>query len=188
MLFEEREVLEEATGRWWLFLLTGIAWLVVALIVFQWNYTTVYAVSFLFGFVALFAGINEFFQIAFSTTGWKFVHGILGVLFVIAAVWAFVHPHNAFATIAALIGLFLLIKGIFDVTVSFITKDAFELWWLQLIIGIIEILLAFWVAGSFRNKVILLVAYVGIIALSRGITEIFFAFKLRGLHRRVAAA
>jgi uncharacterized membrane protein HdeD (DUF308 family) len=188
MLFEEREVLEEATGRWWLFLLTGIAWLVVALIVFQWNYTTVYAVSFLFGFVALFAGINEFFQIAFSTTGWKFVHGILGVLFVIAAVWAFVHPHNAFATIAALIGLFLLIKGIFDVTVSFITKDAFELWWLQLIIGIIEILLAFWVAGSFRNKVILLVAYVGIIALSRGITEIFFAFKLRGLHRRIAAA
>ena len=187
MLFEEREVVEEATGRWWLFLLTGIAWLVFAVIVFQWNYTTVYAVSFLFGFVALFAGINEFFQIAFSTTGWKFVHGILGVLFVIAAVWAFVHPHNAFATIAALIGLFLLIKGIFDITVSFITKDAFELWWLQLIIGILEILLAFWVAGSFRNKVILLVAYVGIIALSRGITEIFFAFKLRGLHRRVAA-
>ena len=188
MLFEEREVIEEATGRWWLFLLTGIAWLVFAVIVFQWNYTTVYAVSFLFGFVALFAGINEFFQIAFSTTGWKIVHGILGVLFVIAAVWAFVHPHNAFATLAALIALFVLIKGIFDVTVSFLTKDAFELWWLQLIIGILEILLAFWVAGSFRHKVILLVAYVGIIALSRGITEIFFAFKLRGLHRRIAAA
>ena len=188
MMFEEREVLEEATGRWWIFLLTGIAWLVFAIIVFQWNYTTVYAVSFLFGFVALFAGINEFFQISVSTSGWKIVHGILGVLFIAAAVWAFVHPHNAFATIAALIGLFLLIKGIFDVTVSFITKDEFVLWWLQLIVGIIEILLAFWVAGSFRNKVILLVDYVGIIALSRGITELFLAFKLRGLHKRIAAA
>jgi uncharacterized membrane protein HdeD (DUF308 family) len=188
MMFEPREVVEEATRSWWLFLLTGIAWLVFAVIVFQWNYTTVYAVSFLFGFVALFAGINEFFQIAFSTSGWKIVHGILGVLFVIAAVWAFVHPHNAFSTLAALIGLFLLFKGIFDITVAFTTKDAFELWWLQLVVGIIEILLAFWVAGSFRNKVILLVAYVGIIALSRGITEIFFAFKLRGVHRRVAAA
>jgi len=188
MMFEEREVLEEATGRWWLFLLTGIAWLCVALIVFQWNYTTVYAVSYLFGFVALFAGINEFFQISVSTSGWKIVHGILGVLFVLAAVWAFVHPHNAFATLAGLIGFFLLIKGIFDVTVSFVTKDQFELWWLQLIVGLIEILLAFWVAGSFRNKVILLVAYVGIIALARGITEIFLAFKLRGLHRRIAAA
>jgi uncharacterized membrane protein HdeD (DUF308 family) len=57
-----------------------------------------------------------------------------------------------------------------------------------LIVGLVEILLAFWVAGSFRNKVILLVAYVGIIALSRGITEIFLAFKLKGLRRRVAVA
>ena len=74
MMFEEREVVEEAAERWWLFLLTGIAWLVFALIVFQWNYTTVYAVSFLFGFVALFAGLNEFFQITVSTSGWKIVH------------------------------------------------------------------------------------------------------------------
>jgi uncharacterized membrane protein HdeD (DUF308 family) len=188
MMFEGREVVEEATDRWWIFLLTGIAWLVFAVIVFQWNYTTVYAVSFLFGFVALFAGLNEFFQITVSTSGWKIVHGILGVLFVVAAIWAFVHPHNAFATLAALMGLFLLFKGIYDLTAAFVTKDLFELWWLQLVVGILEILLAFWIAGSFRDKVILLVAYVGIIALSRGITEIFFAFKLRGLRRRVAVA
>ena len=98
------------------------------------------------------------------------------------------HPHNAFATLAALIGLFLLFKGIFDLMAAFVTKDQFELWWLQLMVGIVEILLAFWIAGSFRNKVILLVAYVGIIALSRGITEIFLAFKLKGLRRRVAVA
>ena len=138
--------------------------------------------------MALFAGLNEFFQITVSTSGWKIVHGILGVLFVLAAVWAFVHPHNAFATLAALIGLFLLFKGIFDIMAAFVTKDQFELWWLQLMVGIVEILLAFWIAGSFRNKVILLVAYVGIIALSRGITEIFLAFKLKGLRRRVAVA
>jgi uncharacterized membrane protein HdeD (DUF308 family) len=82
----------------------------------------------------------------------------------------------------------VLIKGIFDITVAFVTKDQFELWWLQLIVGLLEILLAFWVAGSFRHQVILLVAYVGIIALSRGITEIFLAFKLKGLRRRVAVA
>jgi len=151
MMFEEREIVEEAADRWWLFLLTGIAWLIVALIVFQWNYTTVYAVSFLFGFVALFAGINEFFQITVSTSGWKIVHGILGVLFILAAVWAFVHPHNAFATLAALIAFFILIKGIFDITVAFVTKDEFELWWLQLIVGLIEILLAFKLKGLRRR-------------------------------------
>ena len=188
MTFEEREVIEDATDRWWLFLVSGIAWLVFALIVFQWNYTTVYAISYLFGIVALVAGGNEFIAIAVSTTGWKFAHGILGALFVIAGIWALVHPHNAFATIAALIGLFILFKGIFDLTVAFVTKNEFELWWLQLVIGILEIVLAFWVAGSFRKSAILLVAYVGIVALTRGITEILLAFKLKGARKRLTAA
>jgi len=188
MVFQEREVIEEAADRWWLFLISGIAWLVFALIVFQWDYTTVYAISFLFGVVVLFAGVNEFFQISVSTRGWKIVHGILGVLFIILGIWALVHPHNAFATLAALIGFYFLIKGIFDLTVAFMTKDQFELWWLQLVVGIIEILLAFWVAGSFREKAILLVVYVLPVSLARGITELFLAFKLKGLKRRMAIA
>jgi uncharacterized membrane protein HdeD (DUF308 family) len=186
MMFEEREVVEDAADKWWLFLLTGIAWLVFALLVFQWDFTTVYAVSFLFGVVAVIAGVNEFLQIAVSTTGWKIVRGILGVLFVIAGIWALVHPHNAFATIAALIGFFFLFKGIFDLTVAFVAKSQFELWWVQLMVGIIEILLAFWVAGNFREKTILLVVYVGVIGISRGITELIVAFKLKGLKRRLA--
>ena len=183
---DERDVVEAATDRWWLFLVTGIAWLVFALLVFQWNYTTVYAISILFGFVALAAGMNEFLQIGMSTTGWKIAHGILGVLFVIAGIWALVHPHNAFATIAALMGYFILFKGIFDVTAAFVTRSLFDLWWIQLIVGIIEIVLAFAVAGNFREKAILLVVFVGLIALSRGITELILAFKLKGLQGRVA--
>jgi len=185
---EARDVAESAAGLWWLFLLTGIAWLVFALIVFQWDYTTVYAVSYLFGFVALIAGINEFLTIGVWTTGWKIVHGILGALFVAAGIWALVHPHNAFRTLAELIAFFLLFKGIFDIMVSFVAKETLELWWLQLVIGILEIILAFWVAGSFRRSVILLVAYVGIVALSRGITEIFVAFKLHKLKKELATA
>jgi uncharacterized membrane protein HdeD (DUF308 family) len=187
-MFEEREVLEEAAGRWWLFLLTGITWLVFALIVFQWDYTTVAAISYLFGVVAIVAGVNEFFEITVSTRGWKIVHGILGVLFVLVGIYALVHPYDTFATLAALVGLFLLFRGIFDVTVAFVTKDEFDLWWLQLVAGLAQILLAFWIAGNFREKAILLVVYVGVVALMRGITELFLAFKLKGLQRRLRAA
>jgi uncharacterized membrane protein HdeD (DUF308 family) len=185
-MFHEREVVEEAAGRWWIFLLTGIAWLVIALLIFQWDYTTIYAISFLFGVFAFMAGINEFFQITVSTSGWKVVHAILGVLFVIAGFWSVVHPHQAFATISALMGYFFLFKGIFDISVAFATRSVFDLWWIQLIVGIVEIGLAFWVAGNFRQKTILLVVYVGVLALMRGITEIILAFKLKGLQRRLA--
>ena len=188
MMMQEDEVLEEAAGRWWVFLLSGIAWLVFSLLVFQWDFTTVYAISILFGCIALAAALNEFMLVAMSTTGWKIVHAILGVLFVIAGLWALVHPHNAFATLAALVGFFLLFKGIFDLTVAFVTKAQFELWWLQLIVGILEILLAFWVAGSFKKSAALLVIYVGVVALARGITELIVAFKLHGLKRRIAVA
>ena len=184
---ETREAVEDAAGKWWLFLVGGIAWLVFALIVFQGSYKTVYAVSILFGIVAIAAGLTEFLSIGLWTTGWKIVHGILGTLFVITGIWALVHPHNAFATLAALMGIFLLFKGIYDIMVSFIAKDQLEIWWLQLVLGILEVFLAFWVSGSFRKSVILLVAYVGIIALSRGITDIFVAFKLRGLKKDLAA-
>ena len=63
-MFGPREILEEAADRWWIFLVTGIAWLVFALLVFQWDYTTVYAISILFGVVAIVARMNEFFAIA----------------------------------------------------------------------------------------------------------------------------
>lgn len=184
VMLEEQDVLEAAANRWWLFLVTGIGWLIFALLVFQWDFTTVYAVSYLFGIVALMAGVNEFFAISVSTSGWKIAHAILGVLFVIAGIWALVHPHNAFATIAGLIGFFFLFKGIFDVVAAFATKALYDLWWITLVVGVLEILLAFWVAGDFRAKAILLVAYVGIIGLSRGITEIILAFKLKGLKAR----
>jgi uncharacterized membrane protein HdeD (DUF308 family) len=187
-LFEERELLEEAADRWWVFLLSGIAWLVFSLLVFQWDYTTVYAISILFGVVALFAAGNEFVEITISTSGWKVVHAILGVLFAIAGIWALVHPHAAFTTLAGLIGFFFLFKGIFDVTVAFTTKPLYDMWWLQLVVGIIEILLAFWVAGSFKDRIILLVVYVGVVGLTRGITELFVAFKLHGLKKRLAPA
>ena len=56
-----------------------------------------------------------------------------------------------------------------------------ELWWIQLIVGLIELGLAFWVAGNFHEQVILLVVYVGVLCLSKGITDILLAFRLRGL-------
>jgi uncharacterized membrane protein HdeD (DUF308 family) len=186
-MFEPREVLKETSRLWWLFLLTGIAWLVFSLIIFRFDITSVTTIGILFGVVAVVAGVDEFMAIGVSTTGWKIVHGILGVIFVLVGIFAFIEPGSAFSALAALIGFFLLFKGIFDITVAFITKDEFELWWMQLIVGLVEIGLAFWVAGSFRDKAILLIVYVGVVALSKGITDIFLAFKLRGVHRELSA-
>jgi uncharacterized membrane protein HdeD (DUF308 family) len=184
-MFEEREVVREAAGKWWLFLLTGIAWLVFSLIIFRFDITSVTTIGILFGAVAIMAGLNEFMALAVSTTGWKIAHGILGVIFVLVGIFAFIEPGSAFAALASVIGFFFLFKGIFDITLAISTRSEFDLWWLQLVAGLIEIGLAFWVAGNFHQKAILLIVYTGLVALSKGISELFLAFKLKGLQKEL---
>jgi uncharacterized membrane protein HdeD (DUF308 family) len=183
---EESDFVESAAGLWWIFLVTGIAWLWVALIVLRLDATSVAAISVLFGVVAIGAGVNEFMAMASSTTGWKVARGILGVLFVIAGIVAFFQPAGTFVALASLFAWVVLFKGIFDVTVALVGPKV-GLWWLILLLGIVEILLAFWAAGYFRGSALLLVAWIAGFALARGFSEIFTAFRLRSLRDAVAS-
>jgi uncharacterized membrane protein HdeD (DUF308 family) len=185
---EDTELAENASRYWWLFLVTGILWLWVSLIVLRLNLDSVYAIAILFGFVAIGAGINEFLRMASATTGWTIVHAGLGVLFVAAGIVAFFRPQGTFVALAAIVGWVLLFKGIFDIVVAIVTHDVVRLWWIGLIVGIAEIALAFWAVGYFRGSAILLVAWIGLLALLRGITEIVTAFRLRGLKKTLATA
>jgi uncharacterized membrane protein HdeD (DUF308 family) len=182
LTLEETELAESASRFWWLYLLTGVLWLWVTLIILSLDIDTVYAIAILFGFVAIGAGLNEFFAMPASTTGWKIAHCILGVIFIAAGIVAFFRPQGTFVALAAIVAWVLLFKGIFDIVLAFITHPA-HLWWVGLIVGIVEILLAFWAAGYFRGSAIILVAWVAALTLLRGITEIVMAFRLRKLRK-----
>ena len=69
-MFEEREVLKEAAGRWWLFLLAGIAWLVFSVLIFRFDLGSVTTIGILFGILAIMAVLNEFMAFSVSSSGW----------------------------------------------------------------------------------------------------------------------
>src|SRR5579864_5730466 len=100
---------------WWLFLITGIAWAVVGLIVLRFDYTSVHAISLLFGFVAIAAGVMEVVMVFVVPGWWKLLNAILAFVFLVAGVVAFVHPGNTFVALAAVFSFFLLFAGIFDI-------------------------------------------------------------------------
>jgi uncharacterized membrane protein HdeD (DUF308 family) len=185
LTLEESELAESASRFWWLYLITGVLWLWVTLIILSLDLDSVYAVAILFGFVAIGAGINEFLAMGASTTGWKIAHGILGVIFAAAGIVAFFRPQGTFVALAAIVAWVLLFKGIFDIVLALVSHPA-HLWWVGLIVGSIEILLAFWAAGYFRGSAIILVAWVAALTLLRGITEIVMAFRLRQLRKAIA--
>jgi len=74
---------------------------------------------------------------------------------------------------------FLIVAGTFDIIVAISTRREIEVWWLQLVSGIIELVLGFWAAGYYGRSAVLLVAWVSVIAIIRGVRDIVLAFRVR---------
>ena len=169
---------DDGNRYWWVLLITGGLWSLFGLVVFRFDYTTVAALSVLLGTVCVAAGVLEVVN-AFTAHGWGRVGRlVLGAALGIVGIVAFVHPGDTFAALAAVFAFYLLFRGIFDIVVS-IAAHGYPLWWVQLISGIVQVLLAFWAAGNFGHKAILLVVWVGASALAHGIAEIVMAFQIR---------
>jgi uncharacterized membrane protein HdeD (DUF308 family) len=176
-----------AAGMWWLFLITGIAWLLLSVIVLRFNIGSIASVGALLGVVFIAAGANELMVMAIRDMGWKWLHGILSVIFIAGGIWAFVHPIGAFYELASILGFLLIFKGTMDVIGSVIQKAVSELWWLGLIVGLLEMLLGFWASQQyFAPRAALILIWVGFAAMFRGIGEIVMAFELRHVKRELA--
>ena len=175
----EQRTMLDAARVWWLFLITGTAWLLFSIIVFRFDYTTVSAIAIVFGVLMLGFALIELVTVM-TTTGWRrLLHGLLALAFVVIGIVSFVHPGDTFKALAAVMSFYFIIKGTFDLAIAFATRPENDLWWLGLIAGIVEIIIGFWAAGDFGHKVILLVVWVGASALAHGVVQIVTAFRLR---------
>jgi uncharacterized membrane protein HdeD (DUF308 family) len=172
-------VFAPVTDKWLIPLVTGVAWLVVSVLIFRFDYSTVTAVAVLFGIVAIASSLNEVLLAAISTTGWRIAHLLFAALSFAVGIISFVHPGDTFVALAALVSFYLVFRGSFDLIQAFSLSRYLPGWWLLLITGIAELLIGFWAAGSWDISVVVLVAWVGAAALMRGLTEIVAAFQLR---------
>jgi uncharacterized membrane protein HdeD (DUF308 family) len=96
-----------------------------------------------------------------------------------AGIVAFIHPGNTFVALSAVFSFFLIFAGTFDIIVSISARHEIEVWWLQLVSGIVELLLGLWAAGYYGRSAVLLVAWVAAIAILRGVRDIVLAFRVR---------
>ena len=103
---------------WWVLLVTGSLWTIFALIVFQFDYTTVSALSILLGTVCVAAGLFEVVAAVSAHGWWRAIHAVLAVVFVAIGIAAYVHPENTFKALAAIFAFYLLLRGIFDIIVA----------------------------------------------------------------------
>jgi uncharacterized membrane protein HdeD (DUF308 family) len=175
----ERRMIGDVLPPWWLFLVLGIGWSLVSLILLRFDYTSVHAVSLLFGFVALGAGVLEIGMLFMSRGWWKLLNLVLAIVFIAAGVVSFIHPGDTFLALAAVFSFFLVFAGTFDIITSIAARHEIEVWWLQLVGGIIQVALGFWAAGYYGRSATLLIAWVAAFALIRGVRDFVLAFRVR---------
>ena len=181
MLHSERHVIQsQLSRRWWLFLLAGIAWLIIAVVVLRMDIRSVATIGLMLGAVFLFAAIYQFSLAVIQGGGWAVVRVVLGVLFIGGAIWSFVSPYDAFWSLAAAFGLLLILNGAFDIVYSATAQSINPVWWLGLVTGILEIVLGFWASQQYIGaRATLLVLWVGFFAIFRGISDLVLAFEVR---------
>ncbi len=184
MVSEGRMIVREGARYWWVFLLTGIAWLLIAWLVLRMDITSIAAVGVLLGVVFFVASVNEVGLGSLMSGGWKILHYVMALIFFIGGLWSVVRPVDSFFALASVLGLILLFYGTFEIARAFSSRDVNPYWWIGLVTGILLLLLAFWVSGSDRvyalaQRTYLILFWVGFFALFKGITQIVNAFGIR---------
>ncbi len=176
-----RRSARELTGYWRVLLAAGIAWVVVSLVVLQFDQASVTTVGILAGLVFLGAGLENL-ALARLDVPIRWAWALFGVLFLVSAVLCFANPTDTFAGLADMLGFLFLIVGVWWMVRAFLERPVNPLWWLGLISGILMTALAFWTEGQFFiHKAYVLLVFAGIWAMFQGVNDLFRAFQLREL-------
>jgi uncharacterized membrane protein HdeD (DUF308 family) len=174
---------------WWLWLVAGIFWIVVALVVLQFDQASITTVGVLIGIMFLVSAVQQFFAGALARGGWRWLFYLFGALFLVAGVISLVRPENTFAGVADILGFLFLLVGTFWIIEAFAERGFSDLWWLALVSGLLMVILAFWTSGQFFiTKAYTLLVFAGIWALMHGVTDIVRAFQLRALKEEIEPA
>jgi uncharacterized membrane protein HdeD (DUF308 family) len=124
-----RDKVREISGYWWVGLVAGVAWLVISLVILQFDSASVTTVGVLVGVMFLLAAVQNI-ALATLPVEHRWVPTLFGVLFLISAVICFVEPANTFAGVADMLGFLFLLVGVWWMVQAFLERPVNPMWWL----------------------------------------------------------
>jgi uncharacterized membrane protein HdeD (DUF308 family) len=182
------QLAKRLTGPWWAYLLAGIAWVIISVVILRFNIASVATIGLLLGALFLLSALEEF-VLTWVRPKWGWAHGLLGIAFIGAAVWSFVTPYGAFWALASVLGIMLVVVGTVHIITAIYSRFFNDAWWFGVIGGVLEVFIGFWVsAQSFRAQAVFLIIWAGLLALFRGVFEIVLAFEMRSAQSQLERA
>ncbi|MFD3835160.1 HdeD family acid-resistance protein [Streptomyces sp. NPDC058642] len=173
-------------AAWQVVLITGIASLVLGVLVLIWPGSTLRATGVLFG---VYLGVSGVFQLvsAFGThrtTGLRVLAFISGALSILLGLFCFRGPMQSLLLLALWIGIGWLIRGITQ-TLAAVSDPSMPARGWQIFLGIVTFLAGIVLIDSPFESVAVLTVVGGIWLVAVGIVEIVTAVRMRGQARNV---
>jgi len=173
--------LQELSSFWWVWLVAGIIWLLISVVVLQFTVTSAATIGIIFGVMLFLAGLQYLF-IGSVVEGYKWLWFVFGGVLIIGGLVAMFAPVNTFLALASVLGFIFVLIGALWIVEALVGRDYNSLWWLGLIAGIIMVVMGFWLGGQFLiTKAQTLLIFTGVYALMKGITDLVLAFEVKKL-------
>jgi uncharacterized membrane protein HdeD (DUF308 family) len=174
------------TRYWWLLLIAGAAWIMIAVVMLRFTYTTVDGIAKLFGAVFLLAAGAEVMVGALSSRGWRVVRWLVAVVFVVAGVVAFLAVKATVVALAAVMSVLFIAWGILGVVTAIAARRE-RGWRAPLIAGFAELAIGLWIATSLHASITTLLISIAAGTVVHGIGDIRSAFLVRKIGKHAAA-
>ncbi|MBN3519351.1 DUF308 domain-containing protein [Algoriphagus lutimaris] len=174
--------MEFSNKYWWLGVLKGIVFIILAFFVFRHPLDTLLGLAIYIGISFLFTGIMEIIG-SFTISklapkwGWILVGGILDLIFGIIFLS---NPLISASTIPFVIGIWLMVRGIFLFVDSFgAKKSGVPNWGLMMIGGIIISIFGYSISFNMLMGVLTVTSWMGFGLLIIGVFSIIEGFGLK---------
>ena len=168
------------TAAWKLLLLRGVIGIVLGIVLMVWPQATIVVLMVLVGIWALIDGIGLAAQVFAegASTGQRVFFGVMALIALVVALVAIFRPGTAASVVTWFLGIWLLVRGLFELVGAFSSTITAPRW--LLVLGALLDLVLGWLFVSNPGTAAVAVAWViGLFAIAWGVVFVVLALATR---------
>lgn len=178
-------MLEKISRTWWMFALRGLVAVIFGILALIWHEQVLQALVLVFGAFALVNGIMTIFaglsSAPYFSRWWALL--LEGTAGVICGLMGIFMPDITTQALMYLIATWALFTGIFEIVVAIQFRRELENEWMLILGGLLSIAFGILMFIYPAAGAVSITWLIGSYAIIFGISEMIFAFRLRGLSR-----
>ena len=175
-------ILDAFAKNWWVLLIRGILAVLFGVTALALPGLTLVTLVLLYGVYAFADGLTALW-VGGRARAWWFV--LLGILGVVLGICTFLYPGITAIALLYLIASWAIIRGVFEIVTAIQLRKEISNEWALIAGGIISVLFGVVLIANPAAGALAMIWVIGVYALIFGLMMIVFAFRLRGLPRRL---